>query len=154
MLSEHHKEVLQCMNASFRSPLLTSLMMLKDRQFQAAVRKERLRWDPRLTQLILLLGKTWMKEVHTVYTPMILEDMHWVRLAVNLGVGDVELMDSQPSLYDDGEVLGFIKPILQMLPYLLRYVAKYTSHDLSPFTWSASLAPTKTSGQANAARSM
>lgn len=135
VLGERYKSVLLMHNSVFTTPELTSLMMSKDRQFQAAVRKDRLRWDSRLTKLILAPRLTWMKEVHTVYTPMIWADKHWVGLAINLAIGHVEVMDSAPTLYDDGKVLKFMKPILQMLPYLVRYVAKNNARNLSPFTW-------------------
>ncbi|WZZ02946.1 hypothetical protein YC2023_088867 [Brassica napus] len=135
VLGERHKSVLLMHNSVFTTPELTSLMLSKDRQFQAAVRKDRLRWDSRLTKLILAPRLTWMKEVHTVYTPMIWADKHWVGLAINLAIGHVEVMDSAPTLYDDGKVLKFMKPILQMLPYLVRYVAKNNARNLSPFTW-------------------
>ncbi|CAN7067121.1 unnamed protein product [Brassica rapa subsp. trilocularis] len=135
VLGERHKRVLFMHNSVFTTPELTSLMLSKDRQFQAAVRKDRLRWDSRLTKLILAPRLTWMKEVHTVYTPMIWADKHWVGLAINLAIGHVEVMDSAPTLYDDGKVLKFMKPILQMLPYLVRYVAKNNARNLSPFTW-------------------
>ncbi|CAF1826580.1 unnamed protein product [Brassica napus] len=135
VLGERHKSVLLMHNSAFTTPELTSLMLSKDRQFQAAVRKDRLRWDTRLTKLIMAPRLTWMKEVHTVYTSMIWADKHWVGLAINLAIGHVEVMDSQPTMYDDGEVLNFMKPILQMLPYLVRYVAKNNARGLSPFTW-------------------
>ena len=75
-----------------------------------------------------------MKKVHKVYTPMIWDDRHYVGLAINLVAGHVEVLDSLPDLYDEDAVLGFLKPILQMLSYLIRYVAKNNSRDLSPFT--------------------
>jgi len=71
MLDMHHKDVIQMANATFMPPTLTSLMQSKDRQFQAADKKDKIRWDHRISKLILLPGKTWMKEVQKVYTPMI-----------------------------------------------------------------------------------
>ncbi|KAF2541770.1 hypothetical protein F2Q68_00031912 [Brassica cretica] len=121
-------------NASFTPPTLTSLMQSKDRQFQAAIKKDKIRWDPRLSKLILLPSQTWMKKFHKVYIPMIWADRQYVGLAINLVAGHVEGLDSLPDLYDEDAVLGFLKPILQMLPYLIRYVAKNNSRDLSPFT--------------------
>ncbi|KAL0843861.1 hypothetical protein Bca101_017107 [Brassica carinata] len=135
MFGERHKDMLLMENASSTPPELTSLMQSKDRQFQAAINKDRIRWDPRLEKLILLHGKTWMKEVNRVYTPMIWGDRHWVGLVIDLVGGHVLLYDSLPSLYREAKVLRFLKPILQMLPYLIRYVAKDNSRDLSPFTW-------------------
>ncbi|KAG2292915.1 hypothetical protein Bca52824_039584 [Brassica carinata] len=105
MLDMHHKDVLQMENATFMPPILTSLMQSKDRQFQAVV-----------------------------YTPMIWADRHWVGLAINLRAGHVDVLDSLPSLYDEEDVQRFLRPILQMLPYLIRYVVKNNSRDLSPFT--------------------
>ncbi|KAF2539480.1 hypothetical protein F2Q68_00021287 [Brassica cretica] len=104
ILDMHHKDVLQMENATFMPPTVTSLMQSKDRQFQAAVKKDKIRWDHRVSKLILLPGKTWMKEFQKVYTPMIWADRHWAG------------------------------PILQMLPYLIRYLVKNNSRDLSPFT--------------------
>ncbi|KAL0875598.1 hypothetical protein Bca101_025303 [Brassica carinata] len=135
MFGERHKDMLLMENASSTPPELTSLMQSKDRQFQAAINKDRIRWDPRLEKLILLPGKTWMKEVNRVYTPMKWGDRHWVGLVIDLVGGHVLLYDSLPSLYREAKVLRFLKPILQMLPYLIRYVAKDNSRDLSPFTW-------------------
>ncbi|KAH0906455.1 hypothetical protein HID58_038282 [Brassica napus] len=134
MLDMHHKDVLQMENATFMPPTLTSLMQSKDRQFQAALKKDKIRWDQRISKLILLPGKTWMKEVVKVYTPMIWADRHWVGLAIDLRAGHVDVLDSLPSLYDEERVQRFLRPILQMLPYLIRYVAKNNSRDLSPFT--------------------
>ncbi|KAL0681228.1 hypothetical protein Bca4012_048075 [Brassica carinata] len=124
MLDMHHKDVLQMENATFMPPTLTSLMQSKDRQFQAALKKDKIRWDQRISKLILLPGKTWMKEA----------DRHWVGLAIDLRDGHVDVLDSLPSLYDEERVQRFLRPILQMLPYLIRYVAKNNSRDLSPFT--------------------
>ncbi|KAH0893119.1 hypothetical protein HID58_055548 [Brassica napus] len=102
MLDMHHKDVLQMENATFMPPILTSLMQSKDRQFQAVVKKDKIR--------------------------------HWVGLAINLRAGHVDVLDSLPSLYDEEDVQRFLRPILQMLPYLIRYVVKNNSRDLSPFT--------------------
>ncbi|WZZ55463.1 hypothetical protein YC2023_055570 [Brassica napus] len=138
-LGVRHKDVLLMENASFTPPTLTSLMQSKDRQFQAAIKKDKIRWDSRLTKLILLPGQTWMKEVHKVYAHMIWAHMHWVGLAINLVAGHVEVLDSLLDLNDEDAVLGFLKPILQMLPYLIHYVAKNNSRDLSPFTYQRKL---------------
>ncbi|CAN6819890.1 unnamed protein product [Brassica oleracea] len=95
MLDMHHKDVLQ--------------MESKDRQFQAAVKKDKIRWDHRISKLILLP-------------------------AIDLRAGHVDVLDSLPSLYDEEDVQRFLRPILQMLPYLIRYLVKNNSRDLSPFT--------------------
>ncbi|KAF3543515.1 hypothetical protein DY000_02004507 [Brassica cretica] len=134
MLDMHHKDVLQMENATFMPPTLTSLVQSKDRQFQAAVKKDKIRWDHRISKLILLPGKTWMKEVQKVYTPMIWADRHWVGLAIDLRAGHVDILDSLPSLYDEEDVQRFLRPIFQMLRYLIRYLVKNNSRDLSPFT--------------------
>ncbi|KAF3560658.1 hypothetical protein DY000_02016422 [Brassica cretica] len=134
ILDMHHKDVLQMENATFMPPTLTSLMQSKDRQFQAAVKKDKIRWDHRVSKLILLPGKTWMKEFQKVYTPMIWADRHWAGLAIDLRAGHVDVLDSLPSLYDGEDVQRFLRPILQMLPYLIRYLVKNNSRDLSPFT--------------------
>ncbi|CAN6810664.1 unnamed protein product [Brassica oleracea] len=134
MLDMHHKDVLQMENATFMPPTITSLMQSKDRQFQTAVKKDKIRWDHRISKLILLPGKTWMKKVQKVYTPMIWADRHWVGLAIDLRAGHVDVLDSLPSLYDEEDVQRFLRPILQMLPYLIRYLVKNNSRDLSPFT--------------------
>nr|VDC72751.1 unnamed protein product [Brassica rapa] len=109
MLDMHHKDVLQMENATFMPPTLTSLMQSKDRQFQAALKKDKIRWDQRISKLILLP-------------------------AIDLRAGHVDVLDSLPSLYNEERVQRFLRPILQMLPYLIRYVAKNNSRDLSPFT--------------------
>ncbi|KAG2253963.1 hypothetical protein Bca52824_084099 [Brassica carinata] len=124
MLDMHHKDVIQMANATFMPPTLTSLMQSKDRQFQAADKKDKILWDHRISKLILLPGKTWMKEA----------DRHWVGLAIDLRAGHVDVLDSLPSLYDEEDVQRFLRPILQMLPYLIRYLVKNNSRDLSPFT--------------------
>ncbi|KAF2579688.1 hypothetical protein F2Q68_00003131 [Brassica cretica] len=102
MLDMHHKHVLQMENATFMPPTLTSLMQSKDRRFQAAVKKHKIR--------------------------------HWVGLAIDLRAGHVDILDSLPSLYDEEDVQRFLRPILQMLPYLIRYLVKNNSRNLSPFT--------------------
>ncbi|KAL0657601.1 hypothetical protein Bca4012_078186 [Brassica carinata] len=134
MLDMHHKDVLQMENATFMPPTLTSLMQCKDHQFQATVKKDKIRWDHRISKLILLSGKIWMKEVQKVYTPMIWVDRHWVGLAIDLRARHVDVLDSLPSLYDEEDVQRFLRPNLQMLPYLIRYLVKNNSRDLSPFT--------------------
>ncbi|KAF2610818.1 hypothetical protein F2Q70_00012045 [Brassica cretica] len=134
MLDMHHKDVLQMENATFMPPTLTSLRQSKDRQFQAAVKKDKIRWDHRISKLILLPCKTWIKKVNKVYTPMIWAERHWVGLAINLRAGHVDVLDSLPFLYDEEDVQRFLRPILQMLPYLIRYVVKNNSRDLSTFT--------------------
>ncbi|KAG2275571.1 hypothetical protein Bca52824_058126 [Brassica carinata] len=108
ILDMHHKDVLLMENATFMPPTLTSLMQSKDRQFQAAVKKDKIRWDHRVSKLILLPA------IDRVDTPT-----H---------------SDSLPSLYDEEDVQRFLRPILQMLPYLIRYLVKNNSRDLSPFT--------------------
>uniref|UniRef100_A0A0D3EA38 Ubiquitin-like protease family profile domain-containing protein n=1 Tax=Brassica oleracea var. oleracea TaxID=109376 RepID=A0A0D3EA38_BRAOL len=109
ILDMHHKDVLLMENATFMPPTLTSLMQSKDRQFQAAVKKDKIRWDHRVSKLILLP-------------------------AIDLRAGHVDVLDSLPSLYDEEDVQRFLRPILQMLPYLIRYLVKNNSRDLSPFT--------------------
>ncbi|CAN6909570.1 unnamed protein product [Brassica oleracea] len=109
MLDMHHKHVLQMENATFMPPTLTSLMQSKDRRFQAAVKKDKIRWDHRISKLILLP-------------------------AIDLRAGHVDVLDSLPSLYDEEDVQRFLRPILQILPYLIRYLVKNNSRNLSPFT--------------------
>ncbi|KAF8106171.1 hypothetical protein N665_0146s0017 [Sinapis alba] len=121
MLAQRHKDILQMEKAAFSSPALISLIQI--------------RWDPRLTKMILPPGQTWMKEVLTVYTPMIWADKHWVGLSINLPDGHVEVFDPLNTLYSDKAALRFLKPILHMLPYLIKYVANVQSCHLSPFTW-------------------
>ncbi|KAF8049309.1 hypothetical protein N665_2242s0003 [Sinapis alba] len=128
MLGERHKDVLLMEKASLTPPSLTSLMHSKYRQFQAAINKDKIRWDSCLTKLILIPGQTLMKAIHIVFTPM-------VGLAINLVVRHVEVFNPLTSLYNDVAVLKFLKPILHILLYLIRYVAKVPSCDLSPFTW-------------------
>ncbi|KAL0710611.1 hypothetical protein Bca4012_017589 [Brassica carinata] len=135
MFGERHQDMLKMEKATFTPPSLISLMISKERQFQAAVKKDRFHWDTRLKQLILAPGKIWMRPVHRVYTPMIWGDKHWVGLCINLLQKHVIVFDPLPDLYNDDKALRFLKPILDMLPYLIHYVAKDTSHDLSPFTW-------------------
>ncbi|KAG2321993.1 hypothetical protein Bca52824_015206 [Brassica carinata] len=135
MLEDRHKDILTMEKSTFTGPALTSLMQSKGRQFLAAVDKAKFHWDPRLTKLLLLPGKTWFKPVEIVYTPMVWADKHWVGLVINLIVGHVDVLDPLPGLYGDDKVLTFLKPMLHMLPYLSRYVAKDNSRDLSPFTW-------------------
>ncbi|KAG2264658.1 hypothetical protein Bca52824_071737 [Brassica carinata] len=125
MLDMHHKDVLQMENATFMPPTLTSLMQCKDHQFQATVKKDKIRWDHRISKLILLSGKIWMKEVQKVYTPMIRPTDRG--LASHRLKGHVDALDSLPSLYDEEDVQRFLRPNLQMLPYLIRYLVKNNS---------------------------
>lgn len=135
MLNESCKDVLLMDKSTFTGPALTSLMQSKGRQFLAALDKAKFHWDPRLTKMVLLPGKTWIQNVELVYTPMIWADKHWVGLAINLVLGHVDVFDPLPSLYNDVKVLAFLKPMLHMLPYLCRYVANVKDRDLDPFTW-------------------
>ena len=66
-----------------------------------------------------------MEDVFTVYTPMIWADKHWVRLAINLDLGCVEILDPFPTLYSDRSVARFMAPVLKSLPYLVKKVANY-----------------------------
>ncbi|CAN6880118.1 unnamed protein product [Brassica oleracea var. botrytis] len=79
-----------------------------------------------------------MEDVFTIYTPMIWADRHWVGLAINLDMGDVEILDPLPTLYDDKKVVKFMEPILTSLPYLVKKVAKPQQtqfRGLKPFHW-------------------
>ncbi|KAL0874519.1 hypothetical protein Bca101_024224 [Brassica carinata] len=89
MLGERHKDMLQMDKATFTPSALTSLMMSKERQFHAAVMKDKIHWDPRLKKLILVPDKTLIRDVCTVYTPMIWADKHWMGLCINLVMGHV-----------------------------------------------------------------
>ncbi|KAL0728223.1 hypothetical protein Bca4012_024316 [Brassica carinata] len=124
MLGERHKDMLQMDKATFTPSALTSLMMSKERQFHAAVMKDKIHWDPRLKKLILVPDKTLIRDVCTVYTPMIWADKHWMGLCINLVMGHVIVFDPLPDLYNDEKALRFLKPILHMLPYLIHYVVE------------------------------
>ena len=137
MLAGRHRELLDREKLAFTTPYLASGIQEVFKGFKKLARKDRFKWDTRLTELVLQPGKKWMEDVLTVYTPMIWGDKHWVGLAINLDLGCVEVLDPLPTLYKDSAVGRFMAPVLKVLPYLVKKVANYELtqfRGLAPFT--------------------
>lgn len=138
MLAGRHRELLDREKLAFTTPYLASGIQEVFKGFKKLARKDRFKWDTRLTELVLQPGKKWMEDVFTIYTPMIWEDRHWVGLAINLDMGYVEILDPLPTLYGDNKVQKLMDPILTSLPYLVKKVAKPHQtqfRGLKPFHW-------------------
>ncbi|CAN6971903.1 unnamed protein product [Brassica rapa subsp. trilocularis] len=138
MLAGRHRELLDREKLAFTTPYLASGIQEVFKGFKKLARKDRFKWDTRLTELVLQPGKKWMEDVFTIYTPMIWEDRHWVGLAINLDMGYVEILDPLPTLYGDNKVQKLMDPILTSLPYLVKKVAKPQQtqfRGLKPFHW-------------------
>ncbi|KAL0742689.1 hypothetical protein Bca4012_084202 [Brassica carinata] len=73
----------------------------------------------------------WMEDIHTIYTPMLWNNSHWVGLAINLDMGLVEVLDPLPVLNGDIRMAKWMKPVLSCLPYLVKKVARC---ELTQFT--------------------
>lgn len=69
---------------------------------------------------------------------MIWNDKHWVGLAINISLGMVEVLDPNPDLNADKKVDRFLKPLLNMLPYIVHKlcISVTQSNGLKPYTWS------------------
>ncbi|CAA7057330.1 unnamed protein product [Microthlaspi erraticum] len=84
---------------------------------------------------VMLPGRTWLKEVHTVYAPMIWNDVHWVGLAIHLGSRYVEVLDPFLSLYADRRLDTFMAPVVEMLPRLISKFCPAATQINTPFSY-------------------
>lgn len=138
MYGAANKSMLTSKQSIFLSPWLTSYIQKKWRQFNAAYDKDKVRWDKKFSNLVLLHGQTWVSNIHTIYAPMIWADKHWVGLAINVPLSLFKVLDSLPTLYDDAKVQKHLEPVLAMLPFIIN---KLTTNNPSqfdgnhPFTW-------------------
>ncbi|KAJ4882122.1 ULP_PROTEASE domain-containing protein [Raphanus sativus] len=125
MISKRHADILQTEKAAFAPPILCSAI---EEDFQSFTKcgkkkKESFEWDQRLVDIVLCPGKKWMEDIHTIYTPMLWDESHWVGLAINLDMGLVEVLDPLPTLHGVRRMAKWMKPILASLPYLVKKVA-------------------------------
>ncbi|KAJ3667556.1 hypothetical protein LUZ61_023110 [Rhynchospora tenuis] len=68
---------------------------------------------------------------------MIWDNSHWVGLAINLELWDIEILDSN-QYKNDGFVREYMRPVVEMLPYIVRKLCgprATQSHGVKPFTW-------------------
>ncbi|CAN7042853.1 unnamed protein product [Brassica rapa subsp. trilocularis] len=138
MLSARHSDILQREHAAFAPPTLTKIIQDNHVDFSKSRKKNTFVWDANLVDIVLLPGKKWMEDVHTIYTPMLWNDSHWVGLAINLDLGLVKILDPLPSLYGVRRVAKFMKPLVDSLPYVAKKVAmcEHTQfRGLKPFMW-------------------
>uniref|UniRef100_A0A0D3AW99 Ubiquitin-like protease family profile domain-containing protein n=1 Tax=Brassica oleracea var. oleracea TaxID=109376 RepID=A0A0D3AW99_BRAOL len=125
-----HQTVLAKENSLFVKPWLTSYIQKKWRQFNAAVDKDKFRWDTQLSKLVLLPGQKWVSNIHTIYAPMIWDDRNWVGLAINLPLSHVEVLDPFLTLYGERKAKTALQPVLEMLPFV---ISKLTTNSPSQF---------------------
>ncbi|KAG2302950.1 hypothetical protein Bca52824_031601 [Brassica carinata] len=133
MLSARHSEILETEKAAFAPPILCSAIneVFDDFNKGGKKKKENFVWDQRLVDIVLCNGKKWMEDIHTIYTPMLWNNSHWVGLAINLDMGLVEVLDPLPVLNGDRRMAKWMKPVLSTLPYLVKKVARC---ELTQFT--------------------
>ncbi|CAN7125247.1 unnamed protein product [Brassica rapa subsp. narinosa] len=138
MLSARHSDILQREHAAFAPPTLAKIIQDNHVDFSKSRKKNTFVWNANLVDIVLLPGKKWMEDVHTIYTPMLWNDSHWVGLAINLDLGFVEILDPLSSLYGVRRVTKFMKPLVDSLPYVVKKVAmcEHTQfRGLKPFMW-------------------
>ncbi|KAG2306840.1 hypothetical protein Bca52824_026588 [Brassica carinata] len=118
-----HSEILETEKASFAPPILCSAIndVFDDFNKGGKKKKDNFVWDQRLVDI----------DIHTIYTPMLWNNSHWVGLAINLDMGLVEVLDPLPVLNGDIRMAKWMKPVLSCLPYLVKKVARC---ELTQFT--------------------
>ncbi|KAL0664018.1 hypothetical protein Bca4012_100855 [Brassica carinata] len=138
MLSARHSDILQREHAAFAPPTLAKIIQDNHVDFSKSRKKNTFVWDANLVDIVLLPGKKWMEDVHTIYIHMLWNDSHWVGLAISLDLGLVEILDPLPSLYGVRRVAKFMKPLVHSLPYVVKKVAMCEQtqfRGLKPFMW-------------------
>ncbi|KAG2316083.1 hypothetical protein Bca52824_019205 [Brassica carinata] len=120
MLSARHHEILQTEKAAFVPPTLCSLINNIFEEFSRSKKKNTFVWDERLVDIVCCPGKKWMEDIHTIYTPMLWNQSHWVGLAINLDMGLVEVLDPLPALHGVRRMAKWMKPVLSILLTLSR----------------------------------
>lgn len=123
MLAARHSNHLAIEKAAFNSPFLAACIQENWNTFKGSRKKATFVWDERLVDIVMHPGQKWMEDIHTIYTPMIWNDSHWVGLAINLDMGYVEILDPMPALYADKRVERFMLGLVTTLPYLVKKVA-------------------------------
>ncbi|VVB01217.1 unnamed protein product [Arabis nemorensis] len=92
LLQSRHKEILLSERATFASPWLINIILSKQCALCAAKNKKLLGWDERFRTYVNASDAQWLEEVETVYVPMVLDDKHWVGLAINLKMWLIEVL--------------------------------------------------------------
>ncbi|KAF8116974.1 hypothetical protein N665_0013s0033 [Sinapis alba] len=123
VLSATHSDILQREHAAFAPSILASAICGNYVDFNKSKKKNTFSWDKCLVDIVLHPGKKWMEDIHTIYTPMIWNNSHWVGLAINLDMGLVEILDPLPALHGVRRVGKLMKPLVASLPYLVKKVA-------------------------------
>ncbi|KAJ4881453.1 hypothetical protein Rs2_38508 [Raphanus sativus] len=124
MLSARHSEILQTEKAAFAPPILASAIndIFNDFNKCRKNKKNTFVWDQRLVDIVLCPGKKWMKDIHTIYMPMLWNESHWIVLAI-LDMGLIEVLYPLPALHGVRRMAKWMKPVLACLPYLVKKVA-------------------------------
>lgn len=136
-LGERYADTIAKERMTFASHWLVSHLQGKCRSFSKAFKKELVGFDDKMNQFVHVPGKVWGVDVDTVYAPMIWDNSHWVGLAINIEMWAVEVLDPNP-YNNDALVAGYMKPVLEMLPYVLRKLCPVRISEgrgLQPFTW-------------------
>ncbi|XP_020882898.1 uncharacterized protein LOC9317426 isoform X1 [Arabidopsis lyrata subsp. lyrata] len=105
--------------------LLTQLLSAQYCSFVQACSPSTFVWHPLLASCVEgTLGdrseKTgWLKDVHTVYTPMNWGNRHWVCLVISLDTWHIDILDPLLTETSDVKVSSFMAPLVRMLPHLI-----------------------------------
>lgn len=110
MLACRHSAVLMREKSAFIKPILAPVVLESWNEFKKCRKRNTFVWDQRLVDIVLQPGKKWMEDIHTIYTPMLWDEKHWVGLAINLDMGYVEILDPLPSLHKECRVEKFMQP--------------------------------------------
>lgn len=87
----------------------------------------------------ILMKSEFLRNVDVVYVPMNWGSCHWVGLVINLQLRNVLILDPFSAPFPDEQVSVMIKPVTELLPWLLKRFAipALTEHlNTKPFAWS------------------
>jgi len=87
----------------------------------------------------ILMKSEFLRNVDVVYVPMNSGSCHWVGLVINLQLRNVLILDPFSAPFPDEQVSVMIKPVTELLPWLLKRFAipALTEHlTTEPFAWS------------------
>lgn len=74
LLQARHKDIQFSERTMFASPWLINLILSKQRPFCDAKNKKMLGWDEHFRSYVNAPDGEWLKEVKTVYVPMVLDE--------------------------------------------------------------------------------